>query len=124
MTIRRIAPLAALAALVAVVAAGCGGGGGGSKVSSSANAAVVSGTPITKAQVQALLDQAKKAYAVQKRPFPAAGSAAYTSLSNQALDFLVRRVEYAQKAKELGVAVTDAEVQARLAQVKKQYGTE
>lgn len=120
MTIRRIAPLAALAALVAVVAAGCGGGG---KVSS-VNAAVVNGEPITKVQVQALLDQAKKAYTTQKRTFPVAGSAAFTTLRNQALDFLVRRAEYAQKAKELDVKVTDAQIQARLAQVKQQYGTQ
>jgi peptidyl-prolyl cis-trans isomerase C len=105
-------------AALAAVLAGCGGGGG--SVPGDA-VAKVGGTAITQKQFDQLLEQAKRSYKTQKRKFPAAGTPEYQTLKNQAVQYLVQRAEYAQEADNLGIKVTDKEVAARLAQIKKQY---
>ena len=106
------------AALVAVLA-GCGGGGGGSVPSDAV--AKVNGHTITQEQFNTLLNQAKKSYTSQKKKWPAAGTPAYDTLKNQAVAYLVQREEFQQEADKLGVTVTDADVDKRLKQIKKQY---
>ncbi len=104
-----------------LTAAGCGGGGGGgSKVPADA-VATVKGDPILRTQVDRLLQQAKRSYKQQKRAFPKAGTTEYKQLQDQAIQFLVQRVEFDQKAKELGVKVSPKQIEARLTQIKKQY---
>jgi len=83
--------------------------------------AVVGGESISKSEFGGLLDQARKTFKAQKRPFPKAGSAQYKALQDQALSFLVQRAEFDQKAKDLGVTVADKQVDDRLGQIKKQY---
>ena len=63
--------------------------------------AVVDGTPVTKAELDALLARAKKTYKAQKRAFPKAGTAEYQSLQTQAVAFLVQRAEYDNRAEDL-----------------------
>lgn len=106
-----------LAALIAVLA-GCGGGGG--SVPGDA-VAQVNGKPITQAQFAALLAQAKKSYQSQSKKWPAAGTAEYDTLKTQAVAYLVQRTEFQQEADKLGVTVSDADVDKRLKQIKKQY---
>jgi parvulin-like peptidyl-prolyl isomerase len=108
-----------IAALVAVLA-GCGGGGDSGSVPSDA-VAKVDGQTITQEQFDALLAQAKKSYISQKRKWPAAGTTEYDTLKNQAVSYLVQREEFKQEADKLGVTVTDADVDKRLKQIKKQY---
>jgi parvulin-like peptidyl-prolyl isomerase len=114
----RLLPLPLL--LVAVLlAAGCGGG---SSQSVPADAvAVVNGTPITKSEFNALLLSAKASYKARKTAFPKPGTAAYKSLEDQAITYLVQQAEFQQKAKDLGITVSDKDVQTRLTQIKKQY---
>lgn len=107
-----------LAAVLAVGAAGCGGGGG--TVPKDA-VAVVDGEAVPTADFDTLLAQAKKSYQSQKRAFPKAGTEEYQTLKNQAVAFLVQRVEFEQNAKDLELEVTDKQVDERLAQIKKQY---
>jgi parvulin-like peptidyl-prolyl isomerase len=107
-----------LVAALAAVLAGCGGGGG--SVPSNA-VAKVGKTTITQAQFNDLLEQAKRSYQSQKRKFPAAGTTEYQTLKNQAVQYLVQRIEFAQEADTLGIKVTDKDIAARLAQIKKQY---
>jgi foldase protein PrsA len=107
-----------LAALVAVLA-GCGGGGSGSVPSDAV--AEVNGETITQEQFDTLLAQAKKSYESQKRKWPAAGTTEYDTLKNQAVAYLVQREEFQQEADKLGVSVSDADVEKRLKQIKKQY---
>lgn len=83
--------------------------------------AVVDGDEVSRAQVDALLGQARKSYKSQKRVFPKAGTTEYQQLVTQAVQFLVQRVEFAQQAEKRNVEVTDADVVARLKQIKKQY---
>jgi foldase protein PrsA len=113
--LRILTPLA----LVVVLVAACGGGGS-KKVPSSA-VAVVDKEQVTRNDFDGLIAQAKRTYKAQKRTFPKAGSAEYRALQTQAVEFLVQREEFAQKAKGLGIAVTDKQVDDRLKQIKQQY---
>jgi parvulin-like peptidyl-prolyl isomerase len=107
------------ASLLALIAAGCGGGDDDNVPSNAI--AVVDGREIPKADFDGLLKQAKRTYEAQKRDFPKAGTPEYNQLKNQAVEFLVQRAQFDQKAGELDVTVTDAQVSERLDKIKKQY---
>lgn len=106
-----------LSLLAVAVAAGCGGGGG--DVPSTA-VAVVDGQEVSRAALDDLMNVARTSYTAQKREFPKAGTPEYQSLQNQAVAFLVQRVEYEQKAEELGVSVTAKELDKRIDLVRKE----
>ena len=113
-------PILTLVAVAALLAAGCGGGSnadlGGSDV------AVVGSTHITKTQFDALMAQAKNSFKSQNRPFPKAGTQDFQTLKNQAVTLLVQQAEREEKAKDdLGVDISEKQIDARLAQIKKQY---
>ena len=113
----RIALLVAL--VLVLLAAACGGD---EDVSVPGDAiAVVDGNEIAKTEFDGLIGQAKKSYKAQKRTFPKTGTAEYNVLKNQAVQFLVQRAQFEQKAEELDVEVTDKQVEARLKQIQKQY---
>jgi parvulin-like peptidyl-prolyl isomerase len=106
-----------LISLVAVLlVAGCGGGGGVPEDS----VAVVDGDSITQQQYDALIAQAKKQFKQDKREFPKAGTAERKQLDQQAISFLVQRVELAQAAADRDIEVTEADVEKQLDQIKKQ----
>jgi len=83
--------------------------------------ASVDGEPIKKTEFDQLIAQAKTSYKNQQREFPQAGSQEYQTLKNQAVQFLVQRRQYEQEAEEMGIEVTDQQVEDRLTQIKKQY---
>ena len=83
--------------------------------------AVVGDETITKDEFDQLISQAKGSYSQQKRPFPKAGSQEYQALRGQAMQFLVQRAQFEQKAGDFDIKVEDKDVDARLAQLKKQY---
>jgi parvulin-like peptidyl-prolyl isomerase len=119
MTRRRIALFLVLVAAIGLVVAGCGGGG--AKKVSSRDVAVVGGIEIPRSQLVVTLAQAQRAYKSQKRTFPVAGSAEYVALQNQIVQFLVQRAELEAKAKELGISVSEKDIDTRLTALKKQY---
>ena len=104
--------------LTFVALAGCGGGD--DKVPADA-VAVVDGTEVTRADYNQIVAQAKKSYKNQKREFPKAGSQEFQTLKNQVVQFLVQREQFEQQADALDVKITDKQVDARLAQIQKQY---
>jgi foldase protein PrsA len=104
---------------IAALASGCGGGGGGS-VSSGA-VAVVNGQEVTQAQFDELMGQVEAKLKEQKQKVPAAGSTEFQGLQQSVLRYLIQKVEYQQKADELGVKVTDKQVQERLDSMIKQF---
>jgi parvulin-like peptidyl-prolyl isomerase len=110
--------LCALMLASAFVLAGCAGGD--DKVPADA-VAVVDGKEVARSDYDALLTQAKKSYKNQKRDFPKAGSQEFQTLKNQAVQFLVQRVQFEQEAEALDVEITDKQVDARLEQIQKQY---
>src|SRR3954471_9648235 len=110
-----------VAALVAVVAlAGCGGGSSSATLSSE-DVAVVGKTAITKAQFDDLLATAEASFKQQGRAFPKQGTAEYATIKSQAITLLIQQAEREQKANDLGIKVTDKQIDDRLKQIKQQY---
>jgi hypothetical protein len=97
---------AALAAVLAL--AGCGSGGGG-------DIAHVGSQPITKKQLDALLDHFRTEAEAEGRSFPKQGTDAYRVQRNELLGLLVYREELRQAAKRLGITVSQDEISKRLA---------
>jgi len=118
MRLLRLASLPALLALV-LFAAGCGGGGAPSVPSNAV--AVVGSDTITKSLFNELMNGTKSAYVARKTAFPKAGTSQYKALQDQTMKYLVQQDELQQKAKTLGIVVTDADINARLKQIKTQY---
>jgi foldase protein PrsA len=119
---RQTKTLLLLAFAFVVLAAGCGGSSKDSSKKVPGDAiAVVNGSSIAKTEYDGLISQAKKSYKAQKRTFPKVGTSEYNVLKNQAVQFLVQRQQFEQKANELGVKVSDKQIDDRLKQIKKQY---
>jgi parvulin-like peptidyl-prolyl isomerase len=111
--------LAGLAVVVVLLLAACGGGGTASLASN--DVAVAGDQQVTKDDLTNLLERAKRSYAAQKRPFPKPGTAAYNTLQGQAVTFLLQRAEFAQKAADMGVHISDKQIDDRIEQLKKQF---
>jgi foldase protein PrsA len=114
----RIFSLIGLALAAAVLAAGCGSD---NKSVSANDVAVVGDRTISKQQFDALMQQACNSYESQKRQCPKPGTAEYAALRKQAMQFLVQRAEFDQKAEELGLKISDADVDKQLLRIKVQY---
>ena len=118
-----VVTLAALALLgiaaAGLLAAGCGG----DAVPSDAVATVGDAT-VTKADLQKLLTQAKAQMAAQSSSFPPEGSAAFDQYVAQIVQYLVQEQVVAQSAGDVGVSVTDKEVDDQIAQIEKANGGE
>ena len=119
--VMKLLRLVPILALVAAFAAACGGSSGAPTSVPSDAVAVVGGDTITKDEFNQTLDQAKRSYAAQHKPFPQPGTSTYGAVRAQIITFLVERSEYTQKANDLGIKVSDADVEARLNQIKQQY---
>jgi parvulin-like peptidyl-prolyl isomerase len=105
--------------LVAALLAGCGGGGSASLKGD--DVAVVAKVHVTKNQYDTLLDQAKRSFAQQNRAFPKQGTSEYETVKGQAVTLLVQQAERESKADSMGIKISTADVDKRLAQIKKQY---
>jgi parvulin-like peptidyl-prolyl isomerase len=115
---RRILVPAALA--IALVAPACGADEGPESVPAGA-IAVVGDTEIPKSEFDRLIKAAEESYKAQGQEFPKTGSPEYNDLKDSIVRGLVERVEFAQEAEEMGVEVTDAEVEKRLDELKQQF---
>jgi parvulin-like peptidyl-prolyl isomerase len=102
--------------LLGALAAGCGGGGASGL--GSQDVAVVGKTHISKADYDTLLAQARRSLG---KTFPKQGTAEYESIKGKAVTLLVQQAERAERASSEGIKVTDKQVSARLAQIKKRY---
>lgn len=113
---RFIAPILAVTALLAA----CGGGASSSKLATN-DVAVVGSAHITNADFNGMMAQAKQNYQTSGQTFPKVGTTAYESLKTQAITLLVQQSEREQKAKDMGLTVTNKQVDDRLTQLKQQY---
>ena len=116
---RRLGLYTVPAALAALALAGCGSSGPKSVPNDSV--AVVGDDTITKAQFDTLLKQAQTGYKKQKRDFPKPGSTEYNQLQSQIMQFLLQRAEFAQRAKDLGITISEKQVDQRLGNLIQQY---
>jgi foldase protein PrsA len=113
----RLLPPALVILLLAAILAGCGS----SKLSVPAgSAAQVGDQTVPKERVDSLLESAKASFATEKKPFPKAGSAAYKTLREQAVGYLVQGAMFEQRAKEMGVAVSDKQVDDAIDAIRQQ----
>src|ERR671933_2274247 len=107
--------------LLTLAAAGCGGGGSSTKVPADA-VAVVNGDTISRSEFDLAMARSKRGYTQQKRPWPKAGTTQFQQVQQSTLTFLVQLQELEQKAKQLGVNITDKQISARYSQLEKQLG--
>jgi parvulin-like peptidyl-prolyl isomerase len=110
--------LLAVGLFAAMFATACGSE---SQSVSANDVAVVGEETISKEQFDELLDRARENYAKNKQEFPAAGTAQYVALRRQAMQFLVQRAQFEQKAKELGLEITESDVDKQMLTIKSQY---
>ena len=80
--------------------------------------------PVTKADFQQLLAQAQTQMKSSGMAVPAKGTATYNHYVAQIVDYLVQKQVVAQSVRQLGVSVTDKEVNDQIAQIEKSYGGE
>jgi foldase protein PrsA len=99
--------LGVLVASLALVAAACGGG---SESVPEGAVAIVAGTEITKEHLDEYMELSKKGYERTGQEFPKAGTPEYQNLQARNLAYLVEEIKLEQAAEELGVEVTDKDV--------------
>ena len=105
--------------LVVAVAAGCGGG---SKAKLAADdVALVANNHVKQTSFTELIAEAKANIKAQKQTFPKQGTTQYATIKTQAVDLLIQNAEKDVEAAKLGITVTKKDIDARLADVKKQY---
>jgi foldase protein PrsA len=107
--------------LLALAAAGCGGDQGGSSSLSDNAVAAVGDREITNDKFDRLIAQAEKTYKARKQDFPAVGSPEYDQLKQAILRSLIEQVEFQIGAEELGIEVSDEDVDKRLEDLKEQF---
>jgi parvulin-like peptidyl-prolyl isomerase len=102
----------------AVLAAGCGSS---KKSVSASDVAVVGDKTITKQDFDRIIDQACKSFETQGQKCPEPGTEQYTLFRQQAMAYLTRRARFEQQADDLGIKVTDADVEKELNGIKVRY---
>jgi parvulin-like peptidyl-prolyl isomerase len=112
---RSLLMLVAVVAAFGALAAGCGG-----SEDVPANAvAVVDGTEISNADLDALMGQAKASYTAGNRDFPKVGTPEYQSIQQQYVAFLVQKTQFEKAAAEMNIEVTDADIEKARNNLKK-----
>lgn len=112
--------LALLVLTLALVLAGCGGASGDVPASA---VAVVDGTEIPRAEFDELMEQAKASYKTRDQDFPKVGTPEYQGFQQQLVAILVQRAQFEQEAEELGLTISDEDVEkARADLVTSRFG--
>jgi foldase protein PrsA len=101
--------LAALAAL-SLAASGCGSGGDVPEGS----VAVVDGSEITREELDELIAHGKRTYEASQQEFPRVGTPEYQNVQKQYVAYLVQREQFEHEAEELGIEVTEKDVDAEV----------
>lgn len=111
--------LALLGSAVVLVSAACGG----SESVPGDAIAVVDGTEIPRSELDALIVQARKTYEAQNQDFPKAGTPEYQQVQTQYVKYLVQLEEFGKEADELGIEVTEKDVDKELQEfIKTRFG--
>jgi parvulin-like peptidyl-prolyl isomerase len=107
--------------LLAFAAAGCGGGDGNSGSVSADAVAAVGDKEISRETYDRLIAQAEKTYKARKQDFPKVGTPEYEQLKQAIVRSLVEQAEFQIGAEELGIEVSDEDVEKRLDELKQQF---
>ncbi len=98
--------LAVLGAALTFVLAACGGA---SDVPTG-SVAVVAGTEISQAELDEMIETARKGYKAREQEFPKVGTPEYQDLQRYYVAFLVQWTEFEQAAEDLGLEVTETDI--------------
>ena len=82
--------------------------------------AIVRDQAVPRVHYDVLLEQGRRIYARSNLPFPAEGTPERAVLHRAIVEVLVQRAMFAVRAGELGIAVSDAEVETRITQIRQQ----
>jgi parvulin-like peptidyl-prolyl isomerase len=114
-------PKLILLSLLVLALAACGGGGGKSASKLAAtDVAVVGNTHISQEFFNGAMSLEKLTAAQQGQTFPKQGTTEYQGAVGQAVTALVQTIERQERAAQLGITVTDKQVQTQLDKVIKQ----
>jgi foldase protein PrsA len=112
--------IAALLVVLAVVLAGCGSSGSKPVTAPSGSVAQVGKQTITVNDLNGMLASARSYYTSQKKKFPKQGTAAYKTVRNEAIEFLVQGAVFVQEADRLGVGITDKKLDSTITSMRSQ----
>jgi foldase protein PrsA len=121
MTLSMRKTISLLALALALAASGCGGEEAGKPDVPPGAIAIVGEFEIAKTEFDRLIDQAKKSFEAQEQDFPEAGTPEYEDVKSSIVRSLVEEAQWAQEADEMGIKVTDQEVNKRLDELKEQF---
>jgi parvulin-like peptidyl-prolyl isomerase len=111
-------------AVAAIAGSGCGASAPGDDDVPNGVIARVGESTLTGAELERFLAEVRASYEAHDRSLPEPGSAEYRNLTAQALELLVGRMQDELTADELGVAVTDDEVEAALDHYRRAQGAD
>jgi foldase protein PrsA len=109
-----------LALATALVVAACGSGSDEQTVPAGA-IALVGEQEIPKADLDRLIEQTKSNYEAQQQDFPETGTPAYENIKSTLVRSLVQQAQWEQAGAEMGLKVSDEEIDKQLEELKKQY---
>jgi parvulin-like peptidyl-prolyl isomerase len=111
--------IALLVAALVLLASACGGG---QSVPSGA-IAVVDGSAITRSELDQWIGLTKKNYEARKQEFPKVGSSDYQSIRTRFVAVLVQQLEWGQAAADLGVKVSEKDIDKGVQdEIKNKFG--
>lgn len=84
--------------------------------------ATVGGEPIPRTTFDQLMRRLRRTYQLNRRTFPAAGTPAFRKVRDGAVALLVWRVTVRRAAADIGVDVAESAVEARVGQIREQWG--
>jgi foldase protein PrsA len=116
---RKLIPLLLLALATALLAA-CGSEDEKASVPAG-SIAVVGEQSIPKGDLDRLIAQTRENYEAQKQDFPEAGTPEYENVKSTLVRSLVQQAQWEQAGAEMGLKVTDPEINSQLASLKEQY---
>jgi foldase protein PrsA len=117
---RKLIPLLLLALATALAAAACGSDSEERTVPAGA-IALVGDQEIPKEELDRLIEQAKSNYEAQGQDFPDTGTPAYENLKGTLVRSLVQQAQWEQAGAEMGIRVSEQEIDTQLEELKKQY---
>jgi foldase protein PrsA len=116
----KLIPLLLLALATALVAAACGSESDERTVPSGA-IALVGEQEVPKADLDRLIEQTKSNYEAQQQDFPETGTPAYENIKSTLVRSLVQQAQWEQAGADMGLKVSDDEIDKQLEELKKQY---
>jgi parvulin-like peptidyl-prolyl isomerase len=113
--------LPALLLALAVAAVGCGGGDEEDAAVPGDAVAVVGDKEISRARFDLLITQAEATFKARKQEFPKLGTPEYEQLKQAVLRSLIEEAEFQVGAEELGIEVSEEDVDKRLEELKQEF---